>query len=87
MFENDFKLPDLLITILRLLIATSPPLLENLRNLGLQLNAHMKGSEVLSMSHVRLFATAWTAACQAPLSMELSRQEYWGGLPLPKKSL
>ena len=46
MFENDFKLPDLLITILRLLITTSPPLLENLRNLGLQLNAHMKGSEV-----------------------------------------
>ena len=25
----------------------------------------------------------WTVARQAPLSMELSRQEYWGGLPLP----
>ena len=24
----------------------------------------------------------WTVACQAPLSMELSRQEYWSGLPL-----
>ena len=26
-------------------------------------------------------ATPWTVACQAPLSMEFSRQEYWGGLP------
>ena len=34
-------------------------------------------------SHVRLFATPWTVACQAPLSMEFSRQEYWNGLPLP----
>ena len=34
-------------------------------------------------SHVQLFATPWTVACQAPLSMELSRQEYWSGLPFP----
>ena len=27
--------------------------------------------------------TPWTAACQAPLSMGLSRQEYWSGLPFP----
>ena len=25
----------------------------------------------------------WTIACQAPLSMEFSRQKYWSGLPLP----
>ena len=25
----------------------------------------------------------WTVACQAPLSMEFSRQEYWSGLPFP----
>ena len=25
---------------------------------------------------------AWTVACQVPLSMEFSRQEYWSGLPL-----
>ena len=31
-------------------------------------------------SHVRLFTTPWTAARQAPLSMGLSRQEYWSGL-------
>ena len=34
------------------------------------------------------FATAWTAACQTLLSMELSRQEYWSGLPfLPPEDL
>ena len=32
-------------------------------------------------SRVRLFATLWTTACQAPLSMGFSRQEYWNGLP------
>ena len=31
----------------------------------------------------QLFATPWTVAHQAPLSMECSRQEYWSGLPLP----
>ena len=35
------------------------------------------------LSGVRLFATPWTVAYQAPLSMEFSRQEYWSGLPLP----
>ena len=34
-------------------------------------------------SHVQLFATLWTTACQAPLSMGFSRQEYWSGLPCP----
>ena len=28
-----------------------------------------------------LFATPWTVACQAPLSMGFSKQEYWSGLP------
>ena len=36
-----------------------------------------------SLSHVRLLATPWTAAHQAPLSMGFSRQEYWSGVPLP----
>ena len=30
-----------------------------------------------------LFATPWTVAHQAPLSMGFSRQEYWSGLPFP----
>ena len=31
----------------------------------------------------QLFVTSWTVACQAPLSMEFSRQEYWSTLPFP----
>ena len=34
-------------------------------------------------SHVQFFATPWTIARQAPVSMGLSRQEYWSGLPFP----
>ena len=33
--------------------------------------------------HILFFATPWTADHQAPLSMEFSRQVYWGGLPFP----
>ena len=36
-----------------------------------------------SLSRVQLFATPWTVAGQAPLSMGFPRQEYWSGLPLP----
>ena len=36
-----------------------------------------------SYSTVRLFATLWTIAHQAPLSMGFPRQEYWSGLPFP----
>ena len=43
--------------------------------------------KVKSLSHVRLFATPWTAAYQAPLSMGLPRQEYWSGVPLPSPAL
>ena len=38
--------------------------------------------EISCFSHVRLCATPQTVAHQAPLSMGLSRQEYWSGLPL-----
>ena len=37
--------------------------------------------KVKSLSCVRLFATSWTLAYQAPLSMGFFRQEYWSGLP------
>ena len=44
-------------------------------------------SSVQLLSRVRLFATPWTVAYQAPLSMGwsmgFSRQEYWSGLPFP----
>ena len=39
--------------------------------------------KVKSLSRVRLLATPWTAAYQAPPSMGFSRQEYWSGLPFP----
>ena len=39
--------------------------------------------KVKSLSRVRLLATPWSAAYQAPLSMGFSRQEYWSGVPLP----
>ena len=38
---------------------------------------------MLSHSVVSDFASPWTVAHQAPLSMEFSRQEYWSGLPFP----
>ena len=40
-------------------------------------------NKVKLLSRVRLLATPWTVAYQAPLSMGFSRQEYWSGLPFP----
>ena len=40
-------------------------------------------AHVQLLSRVRLFATPWTVARQAPLSMGFSKQEYWGGFPFP----
>ena len=39
--------------------------------------------KVKSLSRVRLFATPWTVAYQAPRSMGFSRQGYWSGLLFP----
>ena len=47
-------------------------------------NAWKGNMKVKLLSHVRLYATPWTAAYQAPLTMGFSRREYWSGLPLPK---
>ena len=43
--------------------------------------------KVKPLSRVRLIATPWTAAYQAPPSMGFSRQEYWSGVPLPAFSV
>ena len=48
-----------------------------------KINYKIKKVKVKSLSHVRLFATPWTVALQAPLFMGFSRQEYWSGLPFP----
>ena len=52
-------------------------------------NAWKWKKKVKSLSRVRLLATPWTAAHQAPPSMGFSRQEYWSGLllPSPKRTL
>ena len=53
-------------------------------NERLSLSQHMLLLLLLSrFSRVRLFATPWTVAYQAPLSMGFSRSEYWSGLPFP----
>ena len=41
------------------------------------------GAVLSHFSRVRLFATLWTVARQAPLSVGFSRQTYWSGLPCP----
>jgi len=42
---------------------------------------------VYSLNPVRFFATPWTIAHQAPLSIGLPRQEYWSGLPFPSSGV
>ena len=57
-----------------------------LLKLGLENFEHYFASmwkKVKSLRHVRLFATPWTVAYQAPPSMGFSRQEYWSGVPFP----
>ena len=56
--------------------------MERTRKTMFMLNLLVK-VKVKSLSHVWLFATPWTVACQAPLSMGFSRQEYWSRLPFP----
>ena len=46
------------------------------------LHPYIGGGGIVTKSCPTL-ATPWTVACQAPLSMGFSRQEYWSGLPFP----
>ena len=50
---------------------------------AISFNARKWKMKVKSLSRVRLLATPWTTAHQAPSSMWFSRQEYWSGVPLP----
>ena len=77
---------------LRLVRNTASQRASNLLNRNLPLHQIPRGkvgalntglSEVKSLSRVRLFATPWTIAYQAPPSMRFSRQECWSGLPFP----
>ena len=40
-------------------------------------------THMCALTHVQLFATPWTVANQAPLSIGFPRQEYWSGSPFP----
>ena len=47
-----------------------------------RIDIYVKESEkCYSFNCIQLFATSCSVACQAPLSIELSRQEYWSGVP------
>ena len=52
------------------------------KNTGVGCHFLLQCVKVKSLSRVRLLATPWTAAHQAPLSVGSSRQEYWSGVPL-----
>ena len=52
-------------------------------HISTQQNCIKKAKAKHSLSRVRLFATPWTVAYQAPLSVGFSRQEYWSRVPLP----
>ena len=50
---------------------------------GFQASACMPACMLSHFSRVQLFATLWTVARQAPLSMGISKQQHWSGLPFP----
>ena len=53
------------------------------KNTGVGCHFLLQCVKVKPLSRVRLLATPWTAAYQAPPNMGFSRQEYWSGVPLP----
>ena len=46
-------------------------------------NFNLNGVCAQLLSHFQLFVTLWTVPGQAPLSLGLSQQKYWSGLPFP----
>ena len=57
----------------------------DLPDLGIEPKSPALQAEALPnhFSHIHLFVTLWTVARQAPLSVGVSRQEYWSGLSFP----
>ena len=51
--------------------------------INVKLTVNVYACMLSCFSRVQLFVTLWTVACQAPLSMGFSRQEYWSGLSCP----
>ena len=50
---------------------------------GVQKNGVCVPAHSVALVMANSYATLWTIACQAPLSVRFSRQEYWSGLPFP----
>ena len=59
-----------------------PSLIQAERRMVVSRDCEMKVKVLVAQSCPTL-CDPWTVACQAPLSVELSRQEYWSGLPFP----
>ena len=57
------------------------------KNTGVGCHFLLKCMKVKSLSRVRLSATPWTTAYQAPPSMGFSRQEYWSRVSLPSQQI
>ena len=55
--------------------------LESVGQRGQNFSRNLQGG--IPLEFLGVLIRAGTVACQAPLSMELSRQEYWSGLPFP----
>ena len=72
-----------MVLLISMTISFSEPGYSTLFSPAILLESHRKKKKVKLLSHVQLFATPWTVAYQATPSMGFSRQEYWGGLPLP----
>ena len=61
----------------------SPLITEHVLTCDLAVAGFFESESVNCLVMSASFATPWTVACQAPLSMGFSRQEYWSGLPFP----
>ena len=62
------------------IVCTTELVTQQLGKLRIIYYRYSSGQVCYLLSCVRLFATPWTVACQAPLSMKFSRQEYWSEL-------
>ena len=89
MWEEFFFFLTLVVLLVKLLVVLnsiickkSKPQAQLLR-LALFFQINCFTSKGKSLSRVQLFATPWTSAYQAPLSMGFSRQEYWSGVLSP----
>ena len=65
------------------IVNSTADLLSLLAECSLEKKCNCSNAYVRVLSHVQLFVTSRTVACQGPLSMELSRKENWNGLPFP----